>query len=75
MSPRKTDCQAMWAKLDGLCGLGPTYLLILGSCSYVLNMSLASLLSAQQAQKPSRCHSQDLSHVSWLREEILEVLK
>ena len=67
MSPRKTDCQAMWAKLDGLCGLGPTYLLILGSCSY--------LLSAQQAQKPSRCHSQDLSHLSWLREEILEVLK
>lgn len=60
-----------------LCGTGPTYLLILCSCSYALNMSLASLLSAQQAQKPSRCHRhpQDLSHLSWLREETLEVLE
>lgn len=77
MSRSKTDRWAMWAKLDGLCGTGPTYLLILRSCSHALNVSLASLLSVQQAQKPSRCHRhpQDLSHLSWLREETLEVLE
>lgn len=70
MDPSKTDGRVMWVKLDG-----PTYLLILGSCSCTLDLSLASLLSARQVQKSSSCHSpQNLSLLNQPREETLEVL-
>lgn len=71
MDPSKTDGRVMWVKLDG-----PTYLLILGSCSCALDLSLASLLSARQSQKSSSCYSppQNLSLLNQPREETLEVL-